>query len=73
MFAAVLHGFDGVHFRPEIAVSRAGGSRRDGVTRPRRLPTDVLTRHQVSCLPAQATLRSLAGTVDEETWEQALE
>jgi hypothetical protein len=56
--AGVLHGLDGVELRPE----------------PRRRPTDrIVIIDGLACADGVQTLVDLAGVLDDERWEQALE
>ena len=71
--AAAAFDFDGVACGgPDVAVGHLCRSRLPGVHRVSRLPDAVLL-HQVNVTPAAFTLLDLAGYVDDDRWEQALE
>ncbi len=72
--AGVLLGLDSVDLAggPHVLVPAGGSSARRGVRRVLELP-QAITAAQVLCTDGPTTLWTLAGCLDDTTWEHALE
>jgi hypothetical protein len=72
--AGVLHGLDSVHIRrPFVAVPATHPTKRDDVMRRCYFVGDVGEARGIACTTGMQTLIELASSLDDITWEQALE
>jgi hypothetical protein len=71
--AAVLLGLDGVRVRIDVAVGPTGDARRPGVRRRRIAAEHIVLVGGIRCTDGLQTLVDLAGELDDDRWEQALE
>ncbi|HEX2851530.1 MAG TPA: DUF559 domain-containing protein [Acidimicrobiales bacterium] len=72
--AGVLLGLDGVALtRGEVTVPASSSGRRAGVRRYDLDPARIIAVEGIRCTDAIQTLVDLAATLDDDTWEQALE